>query len=213
MQQGDIKEAYHHIESPTILIKKDGKFTKKRSLTEFSSETFGLLKNYLWCVKRKYDGTNMRIYWDGNRAVWNGKTNKFAPTEEITKYMDNLIAEEVFEEVFGRKEVMIFGELMGEKIQGNELGLGGLNLVVFDIKINGIWLDFDGVSAIAGQMGLEVCATESHGTLEHLIERVRSGRYKDFEGIVAEPVGRLKDHKGDRIICKIKNKDYIEEDR
>lgn len=211
MKQGNIEEAYHHIEAPTVLTRKDGKYAKKRSMTKFSSEEFRLLNKNFWYAKRKYDGTNMRIYWDGNRAVWNGKTNKFTPTKEIAECMDNLISEEVFEEVFGRKEVMIFGELMGEGIQGNELGIKGLKLIVFDIKIGGIWLQPEDILAISENMGLEACDFVGFGSLEQLIQRIHDGFYRGYEGIVVEPAGRFRDCKGNRIICKIKNRDYFEE--
>ena len=44
--------------------------------------------------------------------------------------------------------------------------------------------------------------------LLHLIDAVSNGEFSKWEGIVCTPACNVKDHNGNRIIVKIKNKDY-----
>lgn len=223
-KQSSFEETYHHIEAPTISDDEFGKQFKKRKLTiptQFTgpevwrSEELYYLRNDDWTFKRKVDGENIRVKWDGNEVLWNGKTDKFVCDSEFTDYMNSTFLEEIFEEKFGReKTVLLFMERMGKKVQTNELNLDNVEVVLFDVKIGETWLEEENIKEIATYFGIKTVYDfmpdpNHHDRLLALIERMSQGEFKDWEGIVAQPQVGLRDRRGKRLIVKIKNKDYL----
>ncbi len=75
------------------------------------------------------------------------------------------------------------------------------------------WLERVNVEDIALKLGIQVAPIVGEGTLSDAVEITRSGfksKWGDFiaEGIVAIPKTELKTRKGERIITKIKHKDF-----
>lgn len=223
--QGAFHMTYHHIEAPTVQDEEYGKQFKKRKLivpTEGQDEAYrspllAYLAEQPWGYSRKVDGENIRIQWNGEQVLWNGKSNNFQCGAEFTEYMNNTFLEEIFEEKFGRdKVVTLFGEHMGPKVQGNELGLKKDEVVLYDVNINGTWLSKVDVVEIAGYFGFDVPTVfryMPHGQgptkLRELIQMCADGKFKDWEGIVATPLVEMRNQKGERVIVKIKNRDYL----
>ena len=226
-KQGAFDTTYHHIEAPTVQDEEYGKIYKKRKLIvpqegqdeAYRSPLLAYLAELPWVYSRKVDGENIRIQWDGEQVLWNGKTNAFQCSAEFTGYMNNTFLEEIFEEKFGREKVVtIFGEKMGPKTQGNELGLGKDELVIFDVNVNGTWLCGEDVVAIADYFRARTVfnfmpgALHESKTLRELIEMCSNGAFKEWEGIVATPLIEMRDQAGHRVIVKIKNKDYLRDE-
>lgn len=222
-KQGSFDTTYHHIDAPTIQDDEYGKLNRKRKLivpakyqTEaYRSPLLAYLAESPWTFSRKVDGENIRIQWDGEQALWNGKSNAFQCSAEFTEYMNNTFLEEIFEEKFGRdKVVTLFGEKMGPKTQGNELGLEKDEVILYDVNVNGTWLLSVDVMEIAKYFNLRTVydfmpILLKGGNLRELIERCANGEFKDWEGIVAIPQVEMRDQSNKRIIVKIKNKDYL----
>lgn len=224
-KQGAFDEIYHHIDAPTKQDDEWGKEHKSRKLTipnkhgaYYRDMILYQLANTIWQYKRKLDGANLRVRWDGEQALWNGKSNNFQCSSDLADYMNNTFIEEIFEEKFGRdKKVVLFGEHMGKKVQGNELGLDDDEFILYDVNIDGYWLDGAAIKEIATYFGIHTCydfmgegeLCEFTGSLVNLIERVSKGEFKDWEGIVATPLVECRTQKGDRVIVKIKNRDYL----
>ena len=228
-QQKDFDIKYHHIEAPTFEDKELSEKLGKRLLTNpvarpdakkiYREPELEYLAKNPWTYKRKLNGENMRVLWDGDQAIWNGRTNNFTPNRETTEYMNSTFAEEIFEEKFGRdKQVLLFGERMAPGAQGNELGLEKTEFVLFDVKIANVWLEPESVRAIAEYFRLRTCydfmrsidkARNYTESLEKLIELCSVGDFSEWEGIVAIPATGVFNRKGERIICKIKNQDYL----
>lgn len=229
-KQGAFPTTYHHIDAPTYQDEEYGKQTKKRKLMVAPilprNETFAeklwrdplvaMLASGKWNVRRKLDGENIRIRWDGNEALWNGKTDKFTCDAKFTEYMNSTFIEEIFEEEFGHeKEVIIFGEKMGPKTQGNELMLDADEVIVYDVCINGYWLDRYAVQSIAEKFHVRTCydlmgpnILNREWDLCNIIRFVATGQVKDWEGVVCTPTVECRDQQGHRVIVKVKNKDY-----
>ena len=228
-QQKSFDIKYNHIDAPTftddVLTKKVGrrlfvnpkeKPAQKKIYREAELEY--LAKN-LWAYKRKLNGENMRVLWDGEQAIWNGKTNDFKTDAETIDYMNSIFQEEIFEEKFGReKQVLLFGERMAPNSQGNELKLEKVEFVLFDVKIGDTWLEPENLYVIAKYFNIRTCYDFMRpedkkrnyvDTLENLINATVNGKFKDWEGIVASPATGLYNRKGERLICKIKNHDYL----
>ena len=79
----------------------------KKYVEEFFSPYFEYLKDNEWIVSEKVNGTNIRVYYDGHRVSWSGRTDK----SELPKGVASLLqatfggSEIIFEQAFGEKEV------------------------------------------------------------------------------------------------------------
>lgn len=221
--QGSFDTTYHHIDAPTVQDDAWGREHKQRKLIvptlgetqAYRSMLWAYLSENEWAYSRKLDGENMRVQWDGEQVLWNGKTNAFQCGADLTEYMNNTFIEEIFEEKFGRdKKVILFGEHMGPKVQGNELGLDHDEFILYDVNINGRWLNTLVVEAVAAYFGIRtvynlMSQPLNSCTLRELITKVANGEFKDWEGIVATPLEEMRDQNGQRVIVKIKNRDYL----
>lgn len=224
-KQGAFEFKYHHIDAPTKTDDSWGKEHKTRRLLRPGEcgNNFDCYRDPLlyqlsltgWQFKRKLDGQNLRVYWDGEQALWNGKSDNFTCKANLTDYMNQIFLEEIFEEKFDREcKVVLFGEHMGPGVQGNELGLEESEFVLYDVNINGYWQGEKSIRDIAGYFGVKTCYDymeddDYTDTLVELIERVANGEFKGWEGIVATPSVECRSQRGDRMIVKIKNRDYL----
>lgn len=223
--QGAFDMTYHHIDAPTVQDDEYGKEFKKRKLAipaigedeAYRSSLLAYLAESPWTYTRKVDGANLRVQWNGEQALWNGKSDKFQCGADLTDYMNNTFLEEIFEEKFGRdKAVTLFGEHMGPKVQGNELGLEKDEFVLYDVNINGTWLSKEDVVNIAEYFGIRTVYnfmpnsvdTVRPRPLRELIVDCAGGAFSDWEGIIATPLVEMRDQAGRRVIVKIKNRDY-----
>lgn len=231
--QGKFEHRYHHIEAPTASDKERSKKVGRRVLALPWERTdkpkiwrepeLEYLSRNKWSYKRKLDGENMRVMWDGEKAVWNGKSDDFVCSEETIEMMNRTFQEEIFEEKFGREKiVLLFGERMGPKCQGNELELSESTFVLFDAKVGDTWLEPKNIVSIAKYFEVPSCYDFMPGgaqkvldgdgyaeTLNGLIKKTSEGKFCDWEGVVAIPEAGLFSRKGERLIVKIKNKDYF----
>jgi hypothetical protein len=185
----------------------------------FAEPEFELLKGVRWTFTEKVDGTNVRVMWDGNRVLFNGKTdNAQLPTSLFYKLEELFMGqanEQKFEEIFGKDPACIYGEGFGNKIQsvGNKYNPDGVDFIMFDVKIGDFWLQRESLEDIAAKLDIKLVPVVFEGTLLEASEFVSKG-YKstladlDSEGIVGTPSIPLLNRKGERIITKIKHRDY-----
>ena len=212
----EIKE-YEKIET---LFARDHK-TKKLNENIWRNETVKFLKDIDWEFTEKIDGTNIRIYWDGHKVNYYGRTDKAQiPSMLMNKLIELFggnVNEEMFEQKFGNQPVMLIGEGYGVKIQNGGLYREDNSFILFDVCINNKYLSRDNVKDIANAFNIEMIPTIFIGSLEKGIEFVKSepnstiGKAK-MEGLVARPLKELKDENGNRLIVKIKVCDFKKED-
>lgn len=202
-----IKE-YEKIET---IFKRDDK-TKKLLYGNFRNETIEYLRNLKWIFTEKIDGTNIRVYWDGHKVSFYGRTSKSNIPINLLNKLEELfggeVNEEMFEQKFGDKEVILFGEGYGGNIQkGKEWYNEDINFILFDVYINS-YLDRDNVEDIANYFNIKCVPVIGYGNLWSACDYVKDyNGDKYFEGIVARPEFELLDKEGNRIIVKIKTKD------
>lgn len=166
---------------------------------------------------------NIRVYWDGHTVTFGGRTdNAQIPAELVTKLNAKFGGEanaQMFEQMFGEKEVILFGEGYGRKIQkggGNYIS-DGVDFILFDVLIGENYLERANVEDIARAMGIKVVPIVGTGSLYEAVEYVKKhpasvvaeGRC-EMEGIVARPKIEMRDRRGNRLICKIKWEDMRE---
>jgi len=214
---------YHKILS---LFKRNMEGDKKFIIGEWTTPELKYLKDNQWVFTEKVDGTNIRIMWNGKDVVFAGRSDNaqlpynlvqkldehFKTMEQRQKLLDIFPPEEGEEEELN---VVLYGEGYGSKIQkgGGNYIADGVDFVLFDVWINGIWLERENVEDIANKLGIKVVPIIGHGTLNEAIELAKKGfksQWGDFtaEGIVARPRVELKSRRGERIITKVKYKDF-----
>ncbi len=208
-------EEYHKIKT---VYKRDPENKYKTLIEgEFAIPEFEYLQSNRWIWTEKVDGTNIRVVFDGERITFGGKTER----AEIQTPLVNTLNEEflpmlhVFKEDFvDCTEVCLYGEGYGAKIQkggGNYRPDQGF--VLFDVKVGEWWLQRKYVEQVASRLSLETVPVIGTGNLLSMVLTAKAGfksRWGDFmaEGIVARPETELKTRGGQRIITKIKYKDF-----
>ena len=205
---------YEKIE--TLYVRDDK--TKKLVEGKFRNETVELLKDIDWEFTEKIDGTNIRIYWDGHKVSYYGRTDKAQIPSQLMNRLIELfggdINEEMFEQKFGDMPVMLIGEGYGAKIQkGGGDYRADNDFILFDVCINGNYQPRESVNEIANYFNIDVVPTIMIGRLQDGVDYVKSKPKSkignaDSEGLVARPLKELKDRTGNRIIVKIKVKDF-----
>lgn len=134
----------------------------------------------------------------------------------------------------GSGEVTLFGEGYGPKIQNGGNYRDDVSFILFDVLVTSqdgaqCWLRREDVNDVAAKLGLDAVPVIGRGTIQDAIDIVSDGitfnkqgavirwgrgglksRFGDFEaeGIVARPTTELFDRMGNRIVLKIKGKDF-----
>lgn len=213
---------YHKIDS---LYKRDKK--GKIIINDYSKKEFEFLKDIIWIATEKVDGTNIHfdLITDSDSNVTNITINGRTDKAEIPDYLlnqlesvkDKLIKTKVFKP---NSKIQIFGEGYGNKIQDGSCYSDTQKFIVFDIVIIGEnkkwYLDRDTVQRITEEIGLDIVPVIFIDTLSEIENYVKYGIGSMVaendnvmaEGVVCVPSVPLFDNKGERIIVKIKTKDY-----
>lgn len=206
---------YHKIET---LFKRDPK-TKKLIVGEYTNETVEYLKDNVWQFTEKVDGTNIRVYWDGHRVTFGGRTdNAMIPAHLINKLNDLFggeVNEQLFEQKFGDTPVELFGEGYGPKIQSGGAYRDDVDFILFDVLIKDTYLKRESVEDIANYFGINVVPVLLEGTIQDGIDYVMNNLKStiavngaELEGVVGRPKVEVLDRLGRRVIVKIKRKDF-----
>lgn len=192
--------------------------TKKLILGSYRDETVEFLSNAKWLFTEKIDGTNIRIHWDGHKVNFGGRTERAEIPKHLLKKLTEIFmtneAEELFEQTYGDKEVILFGEGYGVKIQNG----GGdyrpdVSFILFDVLIGDNYQSREWVEKTATMFGIEVVPIVCTGTIDDGIKFVMNHPKSTIgkgmmEGVVGRPCVELKDRRGKRVIVKIKWEDF-----
>lgn len=213
---------YHKIET---VFERDTFGSKKLIPGVYRNETVAFLANNHWLFTEKIDGTNIRVCWDGHQITFRGRTDKAEIPKhllaKLTEIFLNDATEQLFEQIFGEKEVILFGEGYGTKVQkcGDQYR-SDVGFILFDVLIGDIYLarrsaSLYNVESIAKMFGLEIVPVVLVGTIDDAINFVKSepdstiGTAK-MEGVVGHPYVEVCDRLGKRVIVKIKVRDFKE---
>lgn len=206
---------YHKIQT---IFERDPK-TKKLIEGKFCNPTIEYLKDNVWTFTEKVDGTNIRVYWDGHNIHFGGRTdNAQIPALLIDRLNEKFGGEanaQLFEQKFGDKEVFLFGEGYGQKIQNGSLYRDDVDFILFDVIVCGNYQPRESVEDIAAYFGIDVVPIVLEGTLQDGVKYVRTHRESviakngaQMEGIVGRTKIETLDRTGKRNIVKIKYKDF-----
>lgn len=213
---------YHKINS---LYKRD----EKGKIIEgnFVNETFKELydSNYRFEYTEKVDGTNIRVIVTKEdsafKVEFRGRTDKAVIPNHLLSKLESIFSDVDWNKPFDWErcsEVILYGEGFGHKIQncGNHYRAEDVDFVLFDVMIDGTFMDRKWVTCTALYLGVHRVAVLGWAPLREIEEFVKSkpcsklAENPNFpmEGVVCRPIGDIKDRAGNRIIVKIKHKDY-----
>lgn len=205
---------YHKIGT---VFERDTTGSKKLIPGKFRNKTVEFLKDNTWVFTEKIDGTNIRIHWDGHKVEFGGRTERAQIPAPLVNTLNTMFGgqenEELFEQKFGKNEVILFGEGYGAGIQSGGEYRKDVSFILFDVLIGGMFLERENVEDIAKTFGVDVVPIIGEGTLEDGIRFVRTIPKSTIgtahmEGVVAKPKVEMRDRMGRRVIVKIKVKDH-----
>lgn len=215
---------YQKIETPFV---RDMDGSKKLILGKFRNPLVEYLKNCQWICTEKVDGTNIRVHWDGHKFNFYGRTDAASiPTFLYTKLEEifrNNESEQVMEQLFTDREVMLVGEGYGKKIQkcGSNYIQNGVDFIGFDVMVKTkdgekwVYLDRRDAEDIYKAFGIKMVPIVATMTLDNAVDYVMSKPKsliseveQEMEGLVCIPDVPVYDKSGHRIVVKIKVKDF-----
>lgn len=207
-----ITDVYHKIQT---VYKRDPENNYRTLLDgQYSIPEFEYLASNEWVFTEKVDGTNVRISVLGNKLNISGKTDNSQLHVNLYNAITGLVLSEELLAMFNGDNFCLYGEGYGPKIQkGGGSYRKDNSFVLFDVRIDGWWLNRDSVEDIASKLHLDVVPILGTGTLRDMVEMTREGfksTWGDFmaEGLVARPTTELFTRSGKRVITKIKHKDF-----
>lgn len=200
---------------------------------EYSRPEFEYLRDKPWLWTEKINGTNVRVmyytrthkllggYEEYNTALeFGGKTDNAQIPAKLVQYLRETFTVEKMIESFGDASkqldtrVCLYGEGYGAGIQNGGNYSLDQKFILFDVKIGEWWLERANIEDIATKLGIDVVPVANTMQLLDAIEFVRHPEASLFsskavmEGLVGTPVVPLFNRKGERIITKIKYKDF-----
>lgn len=205
------------------LYQRDTTGTKRLLPGVFRDPTVAYLSDNDWIQTEKVDGTNIRVCWDGHVVTFGGRTDNAAIPAELVTRLNELFGGEtnaqIFEQAFGEKEVILFGEGYGRKIQkgGGKYIPGGVDFILFDVLIGNNYQAREWVEETAKMFGIKVVPVIGTGPLYAAVEYVKTHpnsviaeEEREMEGVVCRPMIELRNRCGERVIVKIKWEDMKE---
>jgi len=185
---------------------------------EWATPEFEYLQNTLWDCTEKIDGTNIRVLWDGEKIEFRGKTDRAQIPPFLLEKLNELFTCEKMWELFPKMRLCLYGEGYGAKIQkgGDNYIPDGVDFMLFDVLVNNFWLMRKDVENVADSLKINVVKSVYAGTLNEIVEFIKTKSLMsvygkgDFlaEGLVMRPKVELRDRAGNRIVTKIKHKDF-----
>lgn len=222
---------YHKINT---LFKRNMAGDKKLIVGEWAAPEFEYLQNNTWEFTEKVDGTNIRVHFhrdeDTIDVAYYGRTDNaslpphlmqvlyqqfgtfiWPGSQDRHPFLDNLGRMMLDKNI---TDLTLYGEGYGPKIQGGGKYRDTPGFVCFDIKVGDWWLERPTVESICEQLAVDIVPVVGYGTLHDAVNLASNGglqsEWGNFisEGIVARPQVQLFNRKGERIIAKIKVRDF-----
>ena len=199
---------------------------KYKTLLEgrYALPEFEYLKDNLWVFTEKIDGTNIRVMWDcaqPDMVRFAGRTDKADVPPFLLAKLQDIFIPEAFQKAFDPDSmVCLYGEGYGARIQkgGGNYIPDGVDFILFDVMVGDAYLERLNVEDVARKLGIRAVPIVWAGTLRDAVELVREGFRSVLaeadiiaEGLVMRPWIELMTRRGNRIITKIKHKDFPKE--
>lgn len=182
---------------------------------DYSKPEFAYLAKDEWIWTEKIDGINIRVIWQDGKLRFGGRTDKAQIPTFLYDKLNDMFSTDSMNRVFPGQDVCLYGEGFGARIKkgGCNYIKDGVSFVLFDVMVGNWWLKRDDVFDIAMNLGIHVVPTVSWGTLDEMVKWVKDGfnsNYGTFtaDGVVARPTVELYGRNGERVITKLKCRDF-----
>lgn len=187
-----------------------------------------------WHLTEKIDGTNIRVVlepeYGGFQLRFLGRTDRAQLPADLYEALYRMFNAEQMVELFHADDptdtnaepygVTLYGEGYGPRIQkggGSYRSDPGFRL--FDVKVGRKWLDWPNVVDIAGRLGIHTVPDLGVYSVRQAVDLVRigftsiaamedGGAGLPAEGVVAKTIPYLYDWRGNRVMWKLKSKDF-----
>jgi hypothetical protein len=211
------------------LYKMDEATHKRGPEQGFSNPAFGSVTN--WLITEKVDGMNIRVTLEdiegiGPQLRLAGRSDKAQLPGDLRTYLEETFTIQKMVSAFNTNpeawdeastvlpaKAILYGEGYGPGIQkvGQHYG-GTKRFILFDVWVDGFWLDWDDVVDVAQKLGIEHVPVLLRGaTLETAKSLVHESRLLSdpahVEGFVARTEPQLFDKFGQRVMFKYKVRD------
>jgi ATP-dependent RNA circularization protein (DNA/RNA ligase family) len=185
-------------------------------------EEFSLINR--WHLTEKVDGTNIRLIVKPNEITVGGRTANAQIHAGLLTACMNLFdgITDWYDAHFDENddvECVLYGEGYGPKIQSGGGYRADQGFRLFDVTIGGKFLDWPKVEEVAHEAGLQTVPFLGYinrnavvdfvsDLNESITAKLDGGTGVVPEGVVARTVPYLYDWRGDRIMWKLKKKDF-----
>jgi hypothetical protein len=203
------------------VFKRDGR--GRIVMNEYSTPEIEYLQDCDWVGTEKVDGQNIRVCWDGESVSFMARTDKGIVQREVERYLEHAFTPEVFRDS-RIKPCVLYGEGYGHKVQ-EPVGSryckdGGASFILFDVMVlepNPVWVRQDAVPEIAASLFIDAVSSMFTGKLWEAVSLVRwekprslvaDDKTLEAEGLILRPAVEMSDRMGNRIITKVKVKDF-----
>lgn len=196
---------------------RDTNGTKRLIPNDYRNPTVAYLKDNMWLFTEKVDGTNICVHWDGHKVEFGGRTDKAQIPGPLLSKLNEIFAtseaEELFEQTWGDKDVILFGEGYGPKIQNGGEYRPDVSFILFDVLVGDNYQEREWVEKTAQMFNIDVVPIVLTGSIQDGIDYVMKHPRSTMgtammEGVVGRPMIELRDRRGGRVIVKIKWEDF-----
>jgi len=173
-----------------------------------------------WIWTEKVDGTNVRVQWNPEaEQVWfEGRNEKSQIPPFLAERLEGLFPAEKFVKKYPHHDLgmTLYGEGYGNRIQkfGHSYIPDGVDFILFDVLVGGWWLQRKDIEDIAQVLGIKAVPVIGKGSLWEAIRYAQRGFTSHLadtaraEGLVMRPAVDLLTRGRERIICKVKERDF-----
>lgn len=185
-------------------------------LGDWTKQEFKALRNLDWHWTEKIDGMNIRVIYDDGKIRFAGRTDRANLPSQLVNHLNELFIgkESLIGEIFDGRNGVIYGEGYGGKIQkGCDTYGPEQRFIAFDVMVDGVYWSERAFCGVCVVLGIDSAPLIDICSIDDMIEKCRNGiksKFGDFEaeGVVGRPPVELLDLLGNRIITKMKCKDF-----
>lgn len=186
--------------------------------TKLRNSSYGIIKR--WEFTEKIDGTNIRLIWEANKLKVGGRTGNAQIPADLVQHIYESIDVQKLKDMFLDTSVIFYGEGYGAGIQKGGHYSKTKQFILFDILVDKRWwLNYDNIINIADKLGMQVVPFIGSMTLEEgvelvkngfnsLLAKINTGEEIRAEGIVGKTCETMYDKKFNRMVIKLKTKDF-----
>lgn len=182
---------------------------------DWTLSEFETLKDVAWDATEKVDGTNTSVIWDGGRIQFAGREESAQLPVSLVNYLIETFTADKFK-ALNLPPMIVFGEGYGAGIQkvGKEYLPDSVSFISFDVWCGDLWLERDAVDDVSMKLGIGTVPFGAPMTLSEAVDMVAAGFVSKLgcgppaEGLVLRAPHGMLTRRGERLITKIKTRDF-----